>query len=876
MRPLLLILLVLVSLCTQPGSVSSPHIAPPPPPTGVAPEPQRRSEFPPRDVRIWQLQSAGLNVKAAARRLVEAPEGPDMIGLLLGAGRTDDALRVLRWIVDTRPDQMAAAFKMVGRAGDRIREDTTRRYPDALRAIVAAAKTRLHNLPRAQAARTALELVSIDSALSPSFRLDTWLTLLSAFVSDYADTEEGLLAHVDVIITAADMSARTLDQLHALAQTHPGTTVAARALHAEAFYLRANAATSGEHEERDPTERFFRVLKIARELEGGNYPASQWVSDAPSLVWQFFSYEPVYAPANLERVLAAQEEYVKTHLRIEGDDPLSDAVRYFITTGMASLFRLKGDAVAGVEGVLSRLEQSSDRPDAVRYLRAQFYLRPPEGSSDDQQRRLRTKAQDTLESLYASSTGFYRRKALATLATLHFEQRRHAEARRLYEKYVDAYPDSDYAWVAALRIGQCDEATNDPKRAANAFRLAAGKYSSNPIARVLGHAYAARALEAAGDFQRALVEDQAALAAWDDDYGSTYSLFSMRLASPNEPFLFADDAEVAKHALSARTSQLERSTSAAGGTIVEKGRWLLTRGRWDDAIAALSPLVRSASVSAPGVEARYLSHQARLERALDSANVERSGSDDDTASKELGALSREPFDFVVGAAKMALATLASVGRAPGDAGAMMAEALTACLAAHGPALPSAPRGALERDVAAIRNAVFLPRGGGVFGNTQWNAFSWSDPSAQFLVVDPELKVRLSDGKVVHLTFYDPFPSLDNVVFLSRERRALLERIMINVGGTRKGQPRSVMEVNRPAGDTVHVLVFWTKFFAARPGHWGGWVFETYPIIDQIEFVDAERTRATVQITVGYSGGTVHMERKDGAWIATALTNVWLT
>jgi len=59
--------------------------------------------------------------------------------------------------------------------------------------------------------------------------------------------------------------------------------------------------------------------------------------------------------------------------------------------------------------------------------------------------------------------------------------------------------------------------------------------------------------------------------------------------------------------------------------------------------------------------------------------------------------------------------------------------------------------------------------------------------------------------------------------------------------------------------------------------WGGWVFETYPIISEIEFVDTARSRAAVRVTVGYSGATVQMEKtKDGAWVAKELTNFWIT
>ena len=207
----------------------------------------------------------------------------------------------------------------------------------------------------------------------------------------------------------------------------------------------------------------------------------------------------------------------------------------------------------------------------------------------------------------------------------------------------------------------------------------------------------------------------------------------------------------------------------------------------------------------------------------------------------------------------------------------MREALAAWQKADAAHPAAAPRGALERDVVAIRNAVFLPMGGGVYLGSRWNAFSWSAEAAPFVIVNPELPVKLADGKVIRLTAYDRFPSLDNVLFLSSEQRSMLETVMVRLGGTRTRQPGAIMETpNQPVGPSLSVMAFWRKSFAMRPGHWGGWVFETFPQISQIEFIDAQRTRAAVKVVVGYSGATVQMENRDGVWIATRLTDFWVT
>jgi hypothetical protein len=82
--------------------------------------------------------------------------------------------------------------------------------------------------------------------------------------------------------------------------------------------------------------------------------------------------------------------------------------------------------------------------------------------------------------------------------------------------------------------------------------------------------------------------------------------------------------------------------------------------------------------------------------------------------------------------------------------------------------------------------------------------------------------------------------------------------------------------NQPVGRSLDILVFWNKFFPSRQGHWAGWVFETYPVIEQIEFLDADRTRAAVGVTVGYSGATVMVEKTEGKWVARELVNFWVT
>src|SRR5262245_21693776 len=113
------------------------------------------AEFPQQDEGLWMLQRAGLEATQAERLLAQAPESVDTLESLLRAERLDDALRVLRRIVDRHPDRIAAAFKAVFEARSDIPDDAAHGYADALQDIIVAARARVATLPREQAARAA-------------------------------------------------------------------------------------------------------------------------------------------------------------------------------------------------------------------------------------------------------------------------------------------------------------------------------------------------------------------------------------------------------------------------------------------------------------------------------------------------------------------------------------------------------------------------------------------------------------------------------------------------------------------------------------------------------------------------------------------------
>lgn len=144
-------------------------------------------------------------------------------------------------------------------------------------------------------------------------------------------------------------------------------------------------------------------------------------------------------------------------------------------------------------------------------------------------------------------------------------------------------------------------------------------------------------------------------------------------------------------------------------------------------------------------------------------------------------------------------------------------------------------------------------------------------------MNADVRVRFHDDDVARVRLVQQFPNVQNVLFLDTDQIALLARIITTLGGTRRQEPRQIMEVpNQPIGSSTQILRLWTAFFPARPGHWGGWELETYPVITEIHFTDAERTRAAARVTIGYSGATVELEKEGGVWTARRLTNFWIT
>lgn len=829
------------------------------------------AEFPDYDAGVWREQRNGLAAKVASSRLTQQPESPE-ITELLQQNRIDDALRVLHAIVDKHPEQIPRAFEIASRESHRF-SDRARGYPDAIQDLVNAARRKLSSLPREAAARAERQLLLLDR--QPSCRgTVSFADRLRCLVQEYAGTETALLTEIDVIELGGGPMGERLEALDKFVRDHPGTIAGAKALHLKGFQLSTNVATSGfVPRGSDPTDRFMQVRDIVKELESGAYPSSEWVDRAPALVSGFFASNPTYAPGSIDRQLDAYKEFVRTHFVLEDQYPFNTGAGYIVTTKMADLFKRKGEGIAGVERAFAELEGDVSNVAGVRYLRAQFYMRSMNSEPAGERSAFYQKAIGTLTLLQAQGNGPYHRKALATLASLYFSERDYPSARDNFKKYLTAYPQSAWAWVAALRIGQSYEALGDWKGAVDSYLAAASRHSSIPVARVLGHAYAARAYEALGQFDQALREYQTALAGWDKDYGPAYSLHVTYNPRPNEPLRVRDDPAVASQALPGKIAQLRNSISVPGGTFLERGRWLVEHGRHTEALVPLEQLLTRYRQSSAVPEARYLVHRARLGAALELADVQNTRRDEAAALVQLDVITRDPYDFGVCAAKIGKASILWKNGASAEAEALMMAALREWYEHQSPQRQR-PRENIERDIADIRNLVVRPNGDGVLSGFAGNTFSRRRSSVPFVVVNPNVSVKFSNAENTRQAVYQSLPGVDQVLFLNAEQQAVLTTIVAKLGGN-PTQDRTV--------SSIDILGLWNKFFPTER-RLGGIVFdnypriafETYPTITDIEFLDSERTKAVARIVVGSQGGTVVLEKERGIWTAKGLVNTWIS
>jgi hypothetical protein len=421
-----------------------------------------------------------------------------------------------------------------------------------------------------------------------------------------------------------------------------------------------------------------------------------------------------------------------------------------------------------------------------------------------------------------------------------------------------------------LRMGHIEQAQRRHREAATRFAGVARANRDEPVVRILALAYAARASEDNGRFDAARDYYREAAIAWTPDLGKrmAINLPSPRTASVEEPWLTRNRGEVLRVEVQRRLDELTQSLRARGGADIERGRWLVRQSRASEAVPILERVAREQARAPAGALAHRVLTTARLEAAVDLADVSNPRVDRTAALAALEAISKEPYDDSAGIAGILAATLIKLQGRDADAGERMAASLGQWAAAGARATTIPSPGSLESDVLAVRDVL----------GASWNAVSPSVPKRPFSIAAAELQVKLmgSDEWISVDVSRQP-AGVSNIVFMADDDVAYLTRAVSRVGGTNRRQPTGIMEVpNQPIGDAQTIIRWWNEFFPARPGHWSGFDIMTSPSFTFIEFTNAARTRAIVSVITGYSGYDAILERVNGVWMVTGSANAWIT
>jgi tetratricopeptide (TPR) repeat protein len=678
---------------------------------------------------------------------------------------------------------------------------------------------------------------------------------LAVFVDKYRGTEAAALTEFEMLTRRGGMA--RLDALEAFIRAHPGGLLGARALFAKGLYFSTTVGASGvEPRHANPTDRFMKAVEIVKELQSGRYPASEWVDRAPTLVTSFVWSNPTLSEPNLELVLDVFYALLTGRTDTFAPYPY-DGAEHILTQQMADLFERSGAGVAGVERVLDRFEQDTGDRAMADYLRVVLSLSRLNSRGygygyntvhlSDDERTARIERTTGLLDALSRGESHYTRWALATLATFYFEQLDFTRARVRYQEYVARFGTSDYAWLAALRIGECVEGSGDPEGAIDAYRAASTRRDAAAVPMVMGRVAAARVFESQARLDLALAEYRRALASWDNDYGREYMLSLIPAPAGNPADALDRHLSVTQLELQQRVQRLTAAVASPPGALLERGNWLLEQRRWADARTEFERVSSRYPDSAHISAARYGARAARLQQALDRVK----SSSPEAALSELQAVTAQPYDAVVTLSRIARASVLRLQGETTTADAMMNEALSQARDEQR-TRPAAPaHTALERDVAAIRTLIFKP-----------------DGVHPYLIVSSDVNVTLSDGEQRTVSNEQPLPGLDNVLFLNRRETEMLGSIST---AFRTAEPNPRQE------PMYRLLAWWQTFFAAGPEHWGYLPLETPPFLWRLEFMNAARTRATAHVsTSSFTGHATVLRKLRGVWHVIRTGRDWIS
>jgi len=377
-----------------------------------------------------------------------------------------------------------------------------------------------------------------------------------------------------------------------------------------------------------------------------------------------------------------------------------------------------------------------------------------------------------------------------------------------------------------------------------------------------------------GQFDRALTEQQAALAGWDADY-LTYTIYEFHPRRPGDDGGASPLRGIARESLTDETARLQRSLQQRGGSLVERGRWLVLQGAFREALAPLRRALAGSGSPPLTSDARYWEHRALVGLALQLVATDNPTPNADEALKQLEPAANGAYDFGVFMAEIVKASVLWQKGSSTQAESAMRAAIERWNVSQREAR-ARPRTDLPQDVAAIREVILQPGGGTVLGRFVANVIRDARIRRPVMVVDPQVHVRLPRGEIRRVTVYQEFSGTEHVLFLTTDQRSSLSGTLATLDG-RSSQPRADTSGRATAtGNQRAPLVrpLWDRFFPTS--EWSQTPGQTAPTITEIEFLNAERAKAAVRIYVSNQGGTVMLEKVDGTWRIVDLVDSWIS
>jgi hypothetical protein len=487
-------------------------------------------EFPQDDGLIWVLQKRGQTPRYIAARLAARRPGLDLVRLAWQADRDDLGVKMLLAYIRTRPDDDEHTLELIWSTLGQFKRPTSRGQYERILGGVGVIRNRLPRQPRERAARVAWQLLRVEDAVAghPQQPMITGVKR-DAFIKRWAGTEAAQRADIQRQLSPP-VTAQALDAVERFARVHPRTNVGAEAWAQLAIFLGSGELPMAGSDTHDPTERFLRLHATVKALQDEQDPSNEWVQRAPGLASRFLAPgRPVFGPGSVDRLLAAYRDFLIRQLAAAPDDVEANGVAFGARFGTPSLLSSAGGdpgtPPAIMDRVFDEVEDALSNKTVVRYVRARYYLQWI-GSAEHPNPAMREQARTALLAVANEPPGRYPRIALALLAAQVFSEGDYAAARGHFRTYVERYPGGDWAWVAALRIGECSERLQEWAHAADEYHDAARRFARNPLARVLGLTAAARIAEAHDAREQALTDYRTARKTWDFDYGPSYSIGS--------------------------------------------------------------------------------------------------------------------------------------------------------------------------------------------------------------------------------------------------------------------------------------------------------------------------------------------------------------